>query len=102
VKIPTHRGIGRPAARPFAQAEAVAEVPIYRETRSAIKCASACRKFEYFQIFSNVSHHFSNIFEYFQTFSIVFERFQKKLAHLIDVPGTAFQRCRRNGGIIGR
>jgi len=43
-----------------------------------------CKKVEYFQIFSNVSHHFSNIFEYFQTFSIVFERFQKKLAHLVE------------------
>ena len=49
----------------------------------AIICASACKKVEYFRIFSNVSHHFSNIFEYFQTFSNVFKRFQKKLAHLM-------------------
>ena len=66
----------------------------------AIKCASACRKFENFRIFSNVSHHFSNIFEYFQTFSIVFERFRTQLAHLVDAPGTTFLRYRCNGGII--
>jgi len=41
-----------------AQAEAVAEVPIYRETRSAIICASACKKFEYFQFFL-ISFHIS-------------------------------------------
>ena len=45
--------------------------------------ASACKKFEYFQIFSNVSHHFSNIFERFTT---VFKRFQTQLAHLMRRP----------------
>ena len=29
--------------------------------------------FQYFQIFSNVSHHFSNIFKRFQTFSNIFK-----------------------------
>jgi len=36
-------------------------------------CASACKKFEYFQIFSNVSHHFSNIFK---RFAPLFNRFR--------------------------
>ena len=73
-------------ARSFAQAEAVAEVPIYRETRSAIKCARVCKKVKNFRIFSNVSHHFSNIFKYFRKFSIVFKRFQTQLAHLVWRP----------------
>jgi len=34
-----------------------------------------CKKFEYFRIFSIVSHHFSNIFEYFQTFRAIFRMF---------------------------
>ena len=46
-----------------------------RITKWSIKCAGSCKKFEYFQIFSNVLHQFSNIFQCFQTFSIVFERF---------------------------
>ncbi len=33
------------------------------------------RIFEYFRIFSNVSHHFSNIFKYFQTFRTIFRIF---------------------------
>jgi len=33
------------------------------------------RIFEYFQKFSNVSHHFSNIFKYFQTFRAIFRMF---------------------------
>jgi len=44
----------------------------------SIICASTCKILEYFQIFSNVSHQFSNIFKrfaplfkYFQMFSIV-------------------------------
>jgi hypothetical protein len=39
----------------------------------AIKCARVCRKFEYFQIFSNVSHQFSNIFK---RFALLFNRFR--------------------------
>jgi len=42
-----------------------------------------CKKFEYFQIFSNIFKRFTSFFEYFQTFSIVFERFQTQLARLV-------------------
>ncbi len=76
-------------ARSNAQAEAVAEVPIYRETRSAIKCARVCKKFEYFRIFSNVSHHFSNIFERFAT---VFERFRSFLTRTCAFDAKTSQR----------
>jgi len=41
------------------------------------------KNFEYFRIFSNVSHHFSKVFEYFQMFSNVFERFGLKPRRLV-------------------
>jgi hypothetical protein len=45
----------------------------YREAPARPFAQGGERKFEYFQIFSNVSHHFSNIFK---RFAPVFERFR--------------------------
>jgi len=44
-----------------------------RRTCRAIICARVCKRFEYFQIFSNVSHQFSNIFK---RFAPLFKRFR--------------------------
>ena len=60
----------RVVARPNAQGGNATKCASF--SRATI-CAGVCKKFEYFQIFSNVSHHFSNVSTHF---SNVFKRFR--------------------------
>ena len=58
-------------ARSFAQAEAIAEVPIYQEVpRDHLR-----RGLQKIQIFSNIFKRFASFFEYFQTFRTSFRTF---------------------------
>jgi len=61
----------------FSGHEPCSEAEIRRRLaeRAATICARVCKKFEYFQIFSNVSHHFSKIFNRFVLFFKSFQTF---------------------------